>query len=465
MKISDACLQSSFVSRFLSDALSPLELTELVEHLTDCDSCREMIESQIGDETWWSGAEHSLRDSGLSRGDSGVGSRSYSHLTSLLGPTDDPESRGRVGGYEVTGLLGRGGMGAVFKAFDRGLNRFVAIKMLLPHHAESELARRRFVREGQAAAAVVDDHVLPIHAVDEWQGVPYLVMQYVRGQTLQQRIDRDGPLSTEEVLRIGIQTARGLAAAHSQGLVHRDVKPSNILLDGAVDRAMLTDFGLARATDDATMTRTGMVAGTPQYMSPEQARAEPADQSSDLFSFGTVLYAMCTGVAPFRAETSLGVLKLVSEHTPTQIESLNPDIPEWLCGIVRKLMSKDSKDRFRSASEVADILEGCLAHLRQPQLTPLPKSLSALAPPRRERSKRKAYWSAAICLVIAAAWFPLQALLMPQQEEVAAKNPGADDPNAQNDQASASSQASENDLGVEALEARKALQACQSSLA
>ena len=156
-------------------------------------------------------------------------------------------------------------MGAVFKGLDRPLNRFVAIKMLLPHLAASGAARKRFAREAQAVAAVVDDHVMATHCVDEWQGVPYLVMTYSRDVSLQERLSESGPLEIRKILRIGMQAAKGLAAAHAQGIVHRDIKPANIFLDQNVERVQLMDFGLARAVDDASLTRSGTLAGTPQY--------------------------------------------------------------------------------------------------------------------------------------------------------------------------------------------------------
>ncbi len=300
---------------------------------------------------------------------------STGRLLDLLGPTDDPNMLGRIGPYEIIGLLGQGGMGAVFKGFDRSLNRFVAIKMLLPHLAASGAARKRFAREAQAVAAVVDDHVMAIHCVDEWQGVPYLVMTYSRGVSLQKRLSDNGPLEVREILRIGMQAAKGLAAAHSQGIVHRDVKPANIFLDQNVERVQLMDFGLARAVDDASLTRTGVLAGTPQYMSPEQARAESVDQRSDLFSLGSVMYAMCTGHAPFRAESSYGVLRLITDKEPRSIQEINPDVPDWLCAIIAKLMAKQACDRFETAREVSLLLEECLAHVQQPSIAPFPKRL------------------------------------------------------------------------------------------
>ena len=295
-----------------------------------------------------------------------------------LAPTDDPQSLGRIGGYEVRGVIGEGGMGVVLKALDVALNRYVAIKTLAPHLAASGAARRRFAREAQAAAAVVHENVIEIYAVHEHNTLPYLVMPYLRGTSLQRRLDEGGPLSTLEILRIASQMASGLAAAHAQGLVHRDVKPANILLAEGVERVKITDFGLARAADDASLTRTGLIVGTPQYMSPEQARGEVVDSRSDLFSLGSVMYAMCTGRPPFRAESSLGVLRRITDTEPRSIRDINPQIPDWLCRIIQRLHAKSAKERFASALEVANLLEQCLAHAQTPN-TPLP---AALYPPQ-----------------------------------------------------------------------------------
>ncbi len=382
MQTSTTCLQADELKSFIAGELPEQRVTEVEEHLSTCDTCRKSLENTAGDRDWWSDVEHALGADPSAAFDESVHDEQqasgYDRLIELLGPTDDPSMMGRIGSYEIVGILGQGGMGAVFKAFDAGLHRYVAIKVLLPHLASSGAARARFRREGQAAAAVIDDHVLPIYAVDQWQGTPYLVMQYTRGVSLQKRLHEQGPLELREILRIGLHAARGLAAAHAQGLVHRDVKPSNILLDSTVERSMLTDFGLARAVDDASLTASGIVAGTPQYMSPEQARAEAVDGRSDLFSLGSVLYAMCTGHAPFRAENSIAVLRLIADKQPRPIREINPDIPEWLCAIIGKLMSKQAGDRFDSAERVAELLEGCLAHIQQPTTTPLPDVVAEL---------------------------------------------------------------------------------------
>ena len=401
MKSATQCLQPSDIEALLAGTAQASQCELWEEHFSSCESCRMAMASQVGDPKWWHEAEQSLlqhvgeslRDSQIRLGETAPREltderESLEVLLKLLGPTDDPKFMGRIGSYEVLGVLGRGGMGIVFKAFDAPLNRFVAIKTLLLHLAASGAARKRFAREAQAVAAVVDDHVMAIHCVDEWQGVPYLVMTYSRGITLQKRLSDKGPLEVREILRIGMQAAKGLAAAHAQGIVHRDIKPANIFLDQNVERVQLMDFGLARAVDDASLTRTGVLAGTPQYMSPEQARAEAVDHRSDLFSLGSVMYAMCTGHAPFRAESSYSVLRLITDKEPRPIREVNPDVPEWLCMIISKLMAKQADDRFSSAQEVAQLLEGCLAHVQQPTLKELPGSLAQHLVPRSGSSNR-----------------------------------------------------------------------------
>lgn len=299
----------------------------------------------------------------------------------FLGPSDYPGAIGRLGQYEMLQLLGRGGMGAVFKAYDPSLHRIVAIKLLAPHLAHNPQARKRFIREAQAAAAVSHDHVVTTHAIDESAEQPAIVMQYVSGRSLQQKLDADGALELKEILRIGLQTAAGLAAAHAQGLVHRDVKPANILLENGVQRVKLTDFGLARTVDDYGLTASGVIAGTPQYMAPEQAQGETITARADLFSLGSVMYAMCTGHSPFCASTTMGVLKNVCDATPRPIRDLNPEVPDWLFAIIDRLLAKDPARRFATAKEVAELLEQWLAHVQRPLSVPVPGALAPLPAP------------------------------------------------------------------------------------
>ncbi len=326
-------------------------------------------------------------------------------LLRSLAPSQTPGHLGRLGSYEVVEVIGRGGFGVVFKALDPSLNRFVALKVLAPHLASNAGARKRFAREARAAAAVRDEHVVAIHSVEEANGLPYLVMEYVSGISLQQRLDRNGPLAVEEILRIGRQMAAGLAAAHAQGLIHRDIKPANILLENNVERVKITDFGLARAADDAGQTQSDILAGTPQYMAPEQARGEPLDHRTDLFSLGSVLYALCTGRPPFRAASTLAVLRRISEETPPPIRQINPAIPAWLAEIIAILQAKDPAQRFASAAEVADLLGQYLAYLQQPATAPQPSVPWRGRQTERSRSKR--WLLAAVCLVAGVGLFGL----------------------------------------------------------
>jgi serine/threonine protein kinase len=280
----------------------------------------------------------------------------------FLGPAREPGALGRLDHYEVLEVVGRGGAGVVLKARDTRLQRVVAVKVLAPRLAACAATRARFVREAQAAAAVRDDHVVAIHAVRADGPAPYLVMEYVNGVTLERRIKQAGALALTEALRVAAQMARGLAAAHAQGLVHRDVKPANVLLENGVERVKLADFGLAGA---ASAGRTdGGIAGTPAYMSPEQARGEPTDHRSDQFSLGSVLYAMCTGAPPFQGDTTAGVLKAVGEAAPRPVREVKPDVPEWLGAVIARLHARRPSDRFASAQEVADLLSARLAALQ-----------------------------------------------------------------------------------------------------
>ena len=310
-------------------------------HVETCAACQHRLTTLAADASWWNDA-HTLL--------SGECEPRWEPDTSHTGVFSDRRRRGGrvaarhacsscsarrairkcwagLGRYDIERVIGSGGMGVVLKAHDSELNRPIAIKLLAPHLAHVGAARERFAREGRAAAAVVHEHVVAIYNVESDGPVPFLVMQYVPGRSLQARVDEDGPLGVEEILRIGMQAAAGLAAAHRQGLVHRDVKPSNILLENQVERAVLTDFGLARAIDDASLTQTGILAGTPHYMSPEQATGGPIDHRSDLFSLGAVLYFMATGHPPFRAVGALAVLHRICHEKHRPVWQLNKTFP------------------------------------------------------------------------------------------------------------------------------------------
>ncbi|MEX2027203.1 MAG: serine/threonine-protein kinase, partial [Pirellulaceae bacterium] len=263
-------------------------------------------------------------------------------------------------------VLGRGGMGIVFEAFDSHLQRNVALKVLDPELASDETARKRFCREARAAASITHENVVAVHQVGQAadDGLPYMVMQLVSGETLEQRLLREKKLPLKEIVRIGLQAAQGLVAAHAQGLIHRDIKPGNILLEPPGDRVKLTDFGLARIADDVKLTRTGFVNGTPLYMAPEQAMGEAADPRSDLFSLGAILYEMCAGQPPFQGSSALAILKQIAEVKHRPLRDLNPDVPEWLAQMVDELLAKKPDDRYQSASDLAEVLDYHWAHLR-----------------------------------------------------------------------------------------------------
>lgn len=316
----------------------------------------------------------------------------------FLEASSKPGVLGRLLHYEVLEVIGSGGFGVVLKAQDEKLQRTVALKVLATHGADDAVVRKRFLREARAAAGLTSPNVVHVYAVEE-APVAFLVMEYVAGQTLQQRLEQ-GRLPLEEVLRIGQQIAVGLAAAHALGLIHRDIKPSNVLLEAGSQRAKISDFGLAKAIDETGVTQTGIIAGTPLYMSPEQADDGAVDARADLFSLGSVLYAMCTGVAPFAAPSTVAVLKRVCEEEPRPIRELNAAIPEWLCDIIARLQAKKPADRFETAQEVSELLARGLTITQAGGAMPrLPRT----SPPRRRAWLR--YAAAAAVVAVAVAWF------------------------------------------------------------
>lgn len=343
-------------------------------HVANCESCRSRLEQLSGsqeiDEEVCNMLSSYPWDSASSPRDT-VGADATASATEseldFLSPPSHPELLGRLGRYEIEREIGRGGMGIVLKANDTELNRPVAVKVLAKHLAHSGTARQRFSRESRAAAAVVHEHVVAIHNVEADGDVPFLVMQFVAGESLQARVDRDGPLSAKEILRIGIQAASGLAAAHEQGVIHRDIKPANMLLEHDVERVLLTDFGLARTVDDASLTQTGVIAGTPHYMSPEQAGGQPSDHRTDLFSLGSVLYFMAAGHPPFRAERAMGVLNRICHDRQTSLWKVNHGLPDELSVLVDRLLEKQPSKRVHSAEATREQLVKLLAQIQQPK--------------------------------------------------------------------------------------------------
>jgi serine/threonine protein kinase len=271
----------------------------------------------------------------------------------------------QLGDYLVIRKLGEGGMGAVYLAEDPRLHRKAAIKTLKPELAADPANRERFEREARAAARVEHDNIVPI-----WQigtapdGTPFIAMPFLRGEMLDARLKREPVAGPGLIVKVAREVADGLAAAHARGLIHRDIKPGNIWLEGdlssghlneQVRRCKILDFGLARSVDrdDAQLTASGAILGTPAYMAPEQARGETVDHRADLFSLGVVLYRMATGQPPFQGASAMAVLVSLITDTPLPVATLAPNLPPALAGLIDRLMSKDPAGRPQSAAEVA----------------------------------------------------------------------------------------------------------------
>ena len=263
--------------------------------------------------------------------------------------------------YTIEGEIGRGGMGVVYRARDEKLQRRVAIKVLPPELAFQQDIRERFTREAQTAARLSHPHIVPIHTVGEGLGLVYFVMGYVDGESVAARIRRRGRLPVEETRRIMAEAADALSAAHALSIIHRDIKPDNILLEGSRGRVMVTDFGIAKAlsaSSGATLTGAGVAIGTPAFMSPEQAAGErEIDGRSDLYSLGIVSYQMLTGELPFTAPTVAGILmKQITESAP-DVRGKRSDVPEDLALAVSRCLEKDPTNRWPTADALRRALE------------------------------------------------------------------------------------------------------------
>jgi eukaryotic-like serine/threonine-protein kinase len=380
------------VARFLAGVLNTTEESTFVEHLETCPCCRKWLEEDAGSDLHWQWARELLSVPSGRAGSQGpsverpaeaaLGETAWPSdivdrsVLSFLAPSDDPAMIGRVGPYEISGFLGRGATGIVLKGYDRALNRNIAIKVLDPAVAGTGAARQRFAREARAMAVISHAQVVPVYGVDDHAGLPYFVMEYVAGGSLERRLKTEGSFDVVSIVRIGLQVAQALAEAHRHGLVHRDIKPANILIDRGTERVRVADFGLARVANDASCTHSGLVAGTPQYMAPEQIRGDACTAQSDLFSLGGVMYAMCTGHAPFRAESVYAVMQRIVHETPRAIREQNPLIPAWLEEFILRLLEKDKAARFASAERCASILHDEMAKLSDPALPERPRNWS-----------------------------------------------------------------------------------------
>ncbi len=394
-------------------------------HIGNCPECRQRLESLAAKPDLWKHVSTLLDHDGLgdtialvSDGPRRTGHERAGHLVdtsqswlddhhvdgfsiqSLLDAPSHPEWLGRLGDYDIEREIGRGGMGVVLKAFDTELNRPVAIKIMSPALAGRGAARQRFAREARAAAAILHPNVIAIHGVSVDHRTPYLVMPYITGPSLEQMVEQNGPLTEKDIVRFAMQIAAGLAAAHSQGVIHRDIKPANILIENGVGRVVITDFGLARAESDVSMTQTGWFAGTPAFMSPEQASGQDVDPRSDLFSLGSVMYYMATGRLPFRAEQPMAILERIRSEYPAPARQINSDISPTLSNLIDNLLAKRPGDRLQTAAELQQILEQYLAHLHQPAAIKRPR-VGPAARGQHSHLAQRLSWSLAGALLLA----------------------------------------------------------------
>ena len=383
-----SCPNMEEYRRSLRGEASDTIVASLAAHLESCPHCLAMAETipeydlpralptvvetapESADPAWWNDVLRRLKSMDLAwlsgtalLGDSS-GDGDPAEELSFLAPPQGEGELGRLAEYRVLRVLGLGGMGLVLEAEDTRLKRRVAVKVMRTRFSARAESRERFLREARAVAALEHDHIVPIYQVAQVEQSPYIVMPLLRGGSIDTELVRRGVFSAGEILAIGKQAASGLAYAHEHGIVHRDIKPANLWLetrpgDAESTRVRLLDFGLARGGDDASearLTQSGVIAGTPAYMSPEQARGGEADFRSDLFSLGAVLYEMATGRRPFSGENTMAILSSLALDQPKSPREFQPELPEELADSILRLLDKDPTRRPASAAETARLL-------------------------------------------------------------------------------------------------------------
>ncbi len=324
---------------------------------------------------------------------------------------ESPEPRlGSFGDYELLEVIARGGMGVVYKARQKSLNRLVALKMIRAGRLADEADILRFRREALAVAALNDDHIITIYQVGEEHGIPFLAMPLLEGQSVDRAIMSDAPMPVEQITRIGRDIAAGLATAHEHGILHRDIKPSNLWLEphGADTRVKILDFGLAReergdGQPGTYHTDEGTLLGTPAYMAPEQASAMTVDARADLYSLGAVLYQLCTGRVPFEGKNAVSVFVAQTTTEIVPVRQLNPAVPEPVADLIQKMLAKDRDQRPASARAVADRLQAIenTYQSRERERAGPARSLTVAAPvPVAAPRKPRALVAAVVALLV-----------------------------------------------------------------
>jgi serine/threonine protein kinase/formylglycine-generating enzyme required for sulfatase activity len=371
-----ACPDSEFFQKLISGHILPDQIDELAQHLERCTACTQRVAKlAAGKAESPALAQLVIKCEALSEilntrvrpgeadtasGGAAPANAVADNLLAFLSPPQGPNELGWLGSYRVLRLLGQGGMGLVLAAEDPALKRRLALKVMKPEVAAKAQNRQRFMREAQAAAHVEHPNIVPIYQIGEANEVPFIAMPFLKGEPLDARL-RHGRLDELEIIGIGRQTAEGLAAAHELGLIHRDIKPGNIWLeagDDAAIRVKILDFGLARLSgDEAHLTQSGAIVGTPAYMAPEQARGWPVDHRADLFSLGCVLYEASAGQRPFAGSDTMSILSSLALDTPTEPHLLNDKLSLPLSQLIMKLLEKDPARRPQTAREVAAALK------------------------------------------------------------------------------------------------------------
>lgn len=365
--LGDTCPAPRLWREFLGQAAPREEDAGLLQHLDRCDSCQELLDRLMPLQTP-ACPQPAMEESALVRAKANLKADAASLVVAAPLETVPPTAPlGTLDHYQLHERLGQGGMGTVFLAWDQVLQRRVALKLLRPNLASLPKERQRFLSEARALAALRDDHVVTVHSVGEANDAarqPYLVMEYLEGGSVQHWLERAGRLPVPEVVSIGRQAALGLAAAHARKLLHKDVKPANLLL-GQHRRVKLADFGLAQSLL-ADGTPAGLLAGTPCYMSPEQTRGEPLTPQSDLFNLGGTLYALLSGGPPFQSAESSALFRQIQHAEAKPLREQNPGVPPELVQIIAELLRKDPADRPSAAVAVAERLAQLEERLRQP---------------------------------------------------------------------------------------------------
>jgi len=364
------CPPGTSLQSFAAGTIAEAESRAIEEHLATCLDCARQLDaitreqlSSLGPIQLAAAADTPppalarLMETALGGFDSSSRQNAETAVRAAFDPPKRPEAIGSFAGYDILEIAGSGGMGVVLKAHDPTLHRDVALKVLSPNRAWNDADAARFLNEARTIASLQHDHVVAIYSAGREKGLPYLVMPFHAEGTLERRLQLTPKLRPDDVTRIGLQLARALEATHAKGILHRDIKPSNVLLEGGLERVRLADFGLAEAVTEKDAISARQIAGTPHYMSPEQARGEAIDARSDLFGLGALLFQLATGRAVYDSGEAGAVLDHAARGEVKSARETHPNLPRALSGILDRLIAPDPDNRFRSAGEVVAALD------------------------------------------------------------------------------------------------------------